>query len=119
MTLKDELPRSVGIQYAAGEEWKNSSRRNEETEPEWKQCTVVDVSGGESQVRSSKGQYGIGTWNVRSMNQGKLEAVKHEMARVKIGILVISELKWMGMGEFNSDEHHITTVGKNPLEKME
>ena len=53
------------------------------------------------------------------MNQGKLEAVKHEMARVKIGILVISELKWMGMGEFNSDEHHITTVGKNPLEKME
>ena len=105
MTLKDELPRSVGIQYAAGEEWKNSSRRNEETEPEWKQCTVVDVSGGESQVRSSKGQYGIGTWNVRSMNQGKLEAVKHEMARVKIGILVISELKWMGMGEFNSDNH--------------
>ena len=112
-------PPGQKVSNVTGDEQRNSSRRNEETEPEWKQCTVVDVSGGESQVRSSKGQYGIGTWNVRSMNQGKLEAVKHEMARVKIGILVISELKWMGMGEFNSDEHYITTVGKNPLEKME
>ena len=119
MTLKDELPRLVGIQYATGEEWRNSSRRKEETEPEWKQRTVVDVSGGESKVQCSKEQYGIGTWNARSMNQGKLEAVKHEMARVNIGILVISELKWMGMGEFNSDNHCITTVGKNCLEEME
>ena len=79
----------------------------------------MDVSGGESKVLCYKQQYCTGTWNVRSMNQGKSEVVKQEMARVKIGILVISELKWMGMGEFNSDEHYITTVGKNPLEKME
>ena len=50
MTLKDELPRSVGAQYATGEEWRNSSRRNEEAEPKQKQCPVVDVSGGESKV---------------------------------------------------------------------
>ena len=119
MTLKDELSRLVGTQYATGEEQRNSFRRNQETEPKWKQCAVVDASGGESKVRCSKEQYGIGTWNVRSMNQGKLEAVKHEMARVNTNILVISELKWMGMGEFNSDNHYITTVGKNPLEEIE
>ena len=119
MTLKDELPRSAAAQYATGEEWRNSFRRNKETEPEWKQRTAVDVSGGESKAWCSKEQYGIGTWNVRSMNQDKLEVVKHEMARVNICILVISELKWMGMGEFNSDDHYITTVGKNPLEEME
>ena len=61
------------------------------------------------------------TWNVRSMNEGKLEVVKQEMARVNIDILGISELKWTGMGEFNSDDYYIisTTVGKNPLEEME
>ena len=58
-------------------------------------------------------------WNVRSMNQGKLEVVKQEMARVNLNILRISELKWMEMGEFNSDDHYIYTVGKNPLEEME
>ena len=98
MTLKDELSRLVGTQYATGEEQRNSFRRNQETEPKWKQCAVVDASGGESKVRCSKEQYGIGTWNVRSMNQGKLEAVKHEMARVNI--LGISELKWTVMGKF-------------------
>ena len=119
MTLKDELSRLVGTQYATGEEQRNSFRRNQETEPKWKQCAVVDAAGGENKVRCSKEQYGKGTWNVRSMNQGKLEAVKHETARVNTDILVISELKWMGMGEFNSDNHYITTVGKNPLEEME
>ena len=58
-------------------------------------------------------------WNVRSMNQGKLEVVKQEMARVNIEILGVSKLKWTGMGEFNSDDHYIYTVGKNPLEEME
>ena len=67
----------------------------------------MDVSGGESKVQSWKEQYCIGTWNVRSMNQGKLDVVKQEMARVNIDILGISELKWTGMGEFNSDNHYI------------
>ena len=66
-----------------------------------------------------KKQYCIGTWNIRSMNQGKLEVVKQEMARVSIDILGISELRWTGMGEFNSDAIISTTVGKNPLEEME
>ena len=73
-TLKDELPRSVGAQYATGDQWRNNSRKNEETEP--KQHTVVDVSGGGSKVRCCKEQYCIGTWNVRFMNQGQLEVVK-------------------------------------------
>ena len=119
MTLKDELPKSVGAQYATEEEWRNSSRRNEEAEPKQKQRPVVDVSGGESKVRCCKEQYCTGTWNVRSMNQGQLEVVKQKMARVNIDILGISELKWTGMGEFNSDDHISTTVGKNPLEEME
>ena len=67
----------------------------------------MDVSGGESKVQCYKEQYCIGTWNVRSMNQGKLEVVKQEMVRVNIEILEISELKWTGMGEFNSDDHSI------------
>ena len=67
----------------------------------------MDVTGDGSKVRCCKEQYCIGTWNVRSMNQGKLEVVKQEMARVNIDILRISELKWTGMGEFNSDEYYI------------
>ena len=93
MTLKDELPKLVGAQYATGEEQRNSSRRNEEAEPKWKQLPVVDVSRGESKVRCCKEQYCIGTWNVRSMNQGKLEVVKQKMARLNTDILGISELK--------------------------
>ena len=104
-TLKDELPRSVGAQYATGEEWRNNSRKNEE--PKQKQCPVVDVTGGGSKVWCSKKQYYIGTWNVRPMNQGKLEVVKQEIERVNIDILGISELKWAGMGEFNSYDHYI------------
>ena len=75
MTLKDELPKSVGAQYATEEEWRNSSRRNEEAEPKQKQHSVVDVSGGGSKVRCCKEQCCIGTWNVRSMNQGILNVV--------------------------------------------
>ena len=72
-TLRDELPRLVGAQYATGEQWRNNSRQNEEMEPKQKQHPVVDVTGDRSKVRGCKEQYCIGTWNVRSMNQGKLE----------------------------------------------
>ena len=79
-TLKDQLPRSVGAQYATGDKWRNNSRKNEETEPKQKQHAVMDVTGDGSKVQCCKEQYCIGTWNVRSMNQGKLEVVKQEMA---------------------------------------
>ena len=75
-------------------------------EPKQKQYPVVDVTGDRSKVRCCKEQYCIDTWTVRSMNQGKLEVVKQEMARVNVNILGISELKWTGMGEFNSDDHY-------------
>ena len=81
MTPIDELPRSVGAPYATGKQWRNNSRENEETEPKQKQYPVVDVTGDRSKVRCCKEQYCIGTWNVRCMNQGKLEVVKQEMAR--------------------------------------
>ena len=80
-TLTDELPRSVGAQCATGDQWRNNSRKNEETEPKQKQHPAVDVTGDGSQVRCCKEQYFIGTWNVRSMNQDKLEVVKQEMAK--------------------------------------
>ena len=80
MTLKDELSRSVGAQYATGEEQRNSSRNNKEAEPKQKQGPAVDVSGCESKVQCCKEQYSTGAWNVRSMNQGKLDVVKQEMA---------------------------------------
>ena len=92
-TLTDELPRSVGAQCATGDQWRNNSRKNEETEPKQKQHPAVDVTGDGSQVRCCKEQYFIGTWNVRSMNQDKLEVVKQEMARVNINILGVSEVK--------------------------
>ena len=82
-TLKDEPPRSVGAQYATGDQWRNNSRKNEEVEPKQKQHPVVDMTGGRSKVQCCKEQYCIGTWNVSSMNQGKLEMVKQETARVK------------------------------------
>ena len=91
--LKGELPGSVGVQYATGDQWRNNSRKNEQTEPKQKQHPLVDVTGDGSKVRCYKEQCCIGTWNVRSMNQGKLEVVKQEMARVNVNILGISELK--------------------------
>ena len=101
-TLKDELPRLVGAQYATREQWRNNSRKNEEMEPTQKRRPVVDVTGDGSKVRCCKEPYCIGTWNVRSMNQGKLTVVKQETARVNVDILRISVLKRTGMGEFNS-----------------
>ena len=103
----EELPRSLGAQYATGDQWRNNSRKNEGMEPKQKQYPVVDVTGDRSKIQCCKEQYCIGTWNVRSMNQGKLEVVKQEMARVNVDILGISKLKWTGMGEFNSDDHYI------------
>ena len=76
-------------------------------EPKQKQYSLVDVTSDRSKIGCCKEQYFIGTWNVRSMNQGKFEMVKQEMARVNIDILGNSELKWTGMGEFNSDNHYI------------
>ena len=92
-TLKDELPRSVGAQYATGDQWRNNSRKNEGMEPKQKQHPVADGTGDTGKIWCCKQQYCIGTWNIRSMNQGKLEVVKQEMARVNIDILGISELK--------------------------
>ena len=92
-TPKEELPRSVGAQYATGDQWRNNSRKNEEMETKLKQHPVVDVTADGSKVRCCKEQYCIGTWNVRSMNQGKLEVVKQEMASVNVDNLGISKLK--------------------------
>ena len=83
----DLLPRSVGAQYATGNQWRNNSRKNEGMEPKQKEYPAVDVTGDRSKVRCYKDQYCIGTWNVRSMNQGKLEVVKQETARVNVDIL--------------------------------
>ena len=84
--LKEELPRSVGAQYAIGYQWRNNSRKDAEMKSKQKQHPAVDVTGDESKVRCCKEQYCIGTWNVRSMNQGKLEVVKQKMARVNTDI---------------------------------
>ena len=115
--LKEELPGSVGAQYATGEEWRNNSRKDEETEPKRKQHPAGGVTGDGSKVRCYKEQCCTGTWNVRSMNHGKLEVVKQEMARMNIDILGISELRWTEVGEFNSDDHYIYYCGKESLRR--
>ena len=115
--LKEELPRSVGAQYAIGEQWRNNSRKNEGMEPKQKQNPVVYGTGDGSKVRCCKEQYCIGTWNVRSMNQGKLEVVKQKLARVNIDILGISKLRWTRMGEFNSDDPYIYYSGQKSLRR--
>ncbi|KAF7253315.1 Craniofacial development protein 2 [Varanus komodoensis] len=108
MMPADEPLRSESVQYATGEEQRASTsntRKNEATGSKPKGQSVADVSGGERRVPCCKDLYSIGTWNVRSMNQGKLDVVHQEMTRLNIDILGISELKWTGMGEFNSDDH--------------
>ena len=112
--LKGELPWLVG---ATGDQWRNNSRKNEGMEPKQKQYAVVDVTGERSKVRCCKELYCIGTWNVRSMNQSKLEAVKQEMTRVNVDIQGISKLKWTGMGEFYSDDHYIYYCGQESLKR--
>ena len=88
-------------------------------EPKQKQCPVVDVPDDRNKIQYYKKQYCIGTWNVRSMKQGKLEVVKQEMKRVNVDILEITELKWTGMGEFNSDDHYIYYGGQESLRSNE
>ena len=121
--IPKELPRSLGAQYAAGDQWRNNPRKNEETEPKQKQHPVVNVTSDGSKVRCCKEQYCIGIWNVTSINQGKLAVVKQlanwQMARVNIDILGISELnglEWVNLTQMTIIS---TTVGKNPLEEME
>ena len=86
--------------------------------PKQKELPVVGVTGDRSSVQCCKEQYCIETWNVKSMNQGKLEVIKQKMARVNIDILGNSKLKWTGMGEFNSDCHYIYYCGQESLEEM-
>ena len=117
--LKEELPRSVGAQYAIEDQWRNNSRKREGMEPRQKQHPVVGVTGDRSKVWRCKEQYCIGTWNVRSMNQGKLKVVKQVMARVKVDILGISKLKWTECVNLTQMTNISTTAGKNPLEEME
>ena len=81
--------------------------KNEGMEPKQKQYPAVNVTGDRSKVRCCEEQYCIRTWNVRSMNQSKLEVLSQEMERVNFDILGISKLKWIGMDEFNSDDHYI------------
>ena len=115
--LKQELPRSVGAQYATGDQWRNNSRKNEGMEPKKKQYPVVDVTSDKSKVQCCKDLYCIETWNIRSMHQGKLEVVKQEMTRVNVDVLGISELKWTAMGEFNSADHYIYYCGQGSLRR--
>ena len=114
-----ELPRSVSAQYATGDQWRNNSRKNEGMEPKQKQYPVVNVTSDRSKVRCYIEKYCIGTWNVKSMNQGKLDVVKQEMVRINIDILGISELKWTGVGKFNLDKHYIYYCGQESIEEME
>ena len=86
-------------------------------EPKQKQHPVVDMTGGRGKVQCCKEHYCIGTWNVRFMNQSKLEVAKQEMARVNVDILEIIELRWTGMGEFNSDDHYIYCYGQESLRR--
>ena len=115
MTLEDEPLRSEGVQHATEEERRtgtSSSSANEVAGPNTKGCSAADARGSERKVRCYKEKYCIGTWNVKSMNLGKLDVVKQEMARINIDILGISELKWTGMGEFISDDYHIYYCGQ-------
>ena len=86
-------------------------------EPKQKQYPVVNGTGDRNKVQCRKEQYCTGTWNARSMNQGKLEVVKQEVTTVNIDILGISELRWTGMGEFNSDDHRIYYCGQESLRR--
>ena len=108
-TLKIELHGLVGAQYATG--------KNEEMEPKQKQHPVVDVTDDGSKLQWCKEQYCIKTWNVRSINQGKLQVVKQEMATVNVNMLGVSELKWTAMGEFNSDDNYTYYWGQESLRR--
>ena len=112
---KEVLPRSVGAQNATGGQWRNNSRKNEGIEPKPKQYPAVDVTGDRSKIQCCKEQYCTGTWNVRSMNQGKSEVAKQEMARVDINILGISKLRRTAMDKFNLVDYYIYFCGQESL----
>ena len=115
MTLEDEPLRSEGVQHATEEEQRTSTSRfraDEAAGPKPKGRSVVDTPGSERKVQCCKEKYCIGTWNVRTMNLGKLDVVKNEMERINIDILGISELKWTGMGEFSSNDYRIYYCGQ-------
>ena len=95
--------------------WSQSKKKHKKQKTN--KLPAVDGTGDRSKVRCCKEQYCIGTWNIRSMNQGKLEVIKQEMARVNVDILGISELKWTGMGEFNSYDHYIYYCRQEALRK--
>ena len=116
LILEDEPPRLVVVQYATGEEQKQI-RKNEEPELTQQHHSVVDVSGGQNKVRSYKEQYCIGTWNVKSVNQDELDAVKQAIARLTTNILGISELKWAVRGEYNSGDHYIYCCEQESLRR--
>ena len=122
-TLKDEPlspPKSEGLQHATAKEQRtaiNSARKKETAEPEQKPHSVAGVSDDECKIQCCKEQFCTETWNVRSMNQGKLDVVNQEMAKVNIDILAISELKWMRMGEFNSNDNYIYYCGQKSLRR--
>ena len=122
MTSADDPPRLEGVWCASREEKRaitNSSRKNEAAGPTQKQHSFVDVSGGYSKVWCYTEEYIIGTWNIRSMNKGKLDVVKQEMAKVSIDILRIRELKWTEMGKFNSDDHYFYHCVQESIEEKE
>ena len=113
--LNEELPRPVGAQYATGDQWRNNSRKNEGMEPKWKQYPAVDVTADRSKVWCCKEQYCIETWNIRSMNQGKLEVVKQEMEEsakynglegVNLSQMTIYLLLWAGIPSKKWSSHH-------------
>ena len=116
MTLKNESPglkvSNMLLGKSRGHLLKMSQKEWSGLAPKWKWCSVVDVSGDESKILCCKEQYCIGTWNVRSLNQGKLDMVKPEMVRINFDILGISELKWTGMGKFNLDDYNIYYCGE-------
>ena len=118
-TLKDELPRLVGAQYATRDQWRNNSRKNGGMDLKQKQHPAVDVTSDRSKVRCFKEQYCVGIWNVWSIiwNQGKLEVVEQAMARVNVNVLGIHELKWPGMGGFNSNDHYTYYCGQESLRR--
>ena len=116
-------PRLKGVQDATGKEQKaitNSSRKNEAAGPKQKQWSVVDVSGGESKVRCCKEPYCIGTWNVRFMNQGQLDVVKQEMARVNVRVMreLILHISKDKVGEGRSDTGQVTGKWKHNSDSL-
>ena len=114
---KEGFPRSLGAQYVNGDQWRYNSRKNDGMEPKQKQYPAAAVTCDRSKVWCCKEQYCIGTWNVRSMNQGKLEVVKQLMASMNVDSLGFSKLKLTGKGGFNPADHYICYCGQESLRR--